>query len=67
MELVPPPTPPKPAKKTGIDRVAEIQALRGEINEVAVEDEGTIVDYAQYCFNLLKVNFFFIPFGKTFG
>ncbi|KAM6496979.1 hypothetical protein JOM56_007452 [Amanita muscaria] len=52
--MPPPPPPPKPAPKTGIDRIAEIQALRGEINEVVVEDEGTVADYAQYCFNLLE-------------
>ncbi|KAF8631893.1 hypothetical protein AX15_002154 [Amanita polypyramis BW_CC] len=50
----PPPPPPKPAPKKGIDRIAEIQAMRGEINEVVVEDEGVVPDYAQYCFNLLQ-------------
>ncbi|KAF8636371.1 hypothetical protein AX17_003556 [Amanita inopinata Kibby_2008] len=54
IELTPPPPPPKPAPKTGIDRIAEMQALRGEINEVVVEDQGTVRDYAQYCFNLLQ-------------
>lgn len=51
----PPPPPPKPAPKTGIDRLAELQAIRGEYNEVAVDDEGSINDYAQYCCNLLEV------------
>lgn len=51
----PPPPPPKPAPKTGIDRIAEMQAARGEYNEIAVEDEGSIEDYAQYCLNLLEV------------
>ena len=55
IELAPPPPPPKPAPKKGIDRVAEIQAMRGEINEVVVEEEGVVSDYAQYCFNLLQV------------
>ncbi|KAL0955120.1 hypothetical protein HGRIS_004035 [Hohenbuehelia grisea] len=46
--------PPKPAPKTGVDRVAEIQAARGEYNEIMVEEEGSIDDYGQYCFGLLK-------------
>jgi len=46
-----PAPPPKPPKKLGIDRIAEIQALRGQFNEVTVEDEGSIEDYAQYCAN----------------
>ena len=50
-----PPPPPKPAPKTGIDRIAEMQALRREVNEVSVEDEGGVNDYAQYCANLLEV------------
>ena len=32
-----------------------MQALRKEINEVAVADEGSVNDYAQYCANLLQV------------
>jgi hypothetical protein len=50
-----PAPPPKPPKKLGIDRIAEIQALRGQFNEVTVEDEGSIEDYAQYCSNLFQV------------
>jgi hypothetical protein len=50
-----PAPPPKPPKKLGIDRIAEIQALRGQFNEVTVEDEGSIEDYAQYCANLFQV------------
>jgi hypothetical protein len=46
--------PPKPAPKTGVDRIAEMQALRREVNEVSVEDEGSVNDYAQYCANLLE-------------
>jgi hypothetical protein len=53
-----PPPPPKPAPKTGIYRIAEMQALRREVNEVSVEDEGGIEDYAQYCANLLWVRQF---------
>lgn len=50
-----PTPPPKPPKKLGIDRIAEIQAIRGQFNEVTVEDEGSIDDYAQYCANLFQV------------
>ncbi|KAJ6558515.1 hypothetical protein DFH09DRAFT_532827 [Mycena vulgaris] len=50
----PPAPPPKPPKKTGIDRIAEIQALRGQFNEVTVEDEGSVEDYGQYCANLFQ-------------
>ncbi|KZT21173.1 hypothetical protein NEOLEDRAFT_1074096 [Neolentinus lepideus HHB14362 ss-1] len=50
----PPTPPPKPAPKTGVDRIAELQAMRDEINEVTVEDEGLCADYAQYCFSLLQ-------------
>lgn len=56
IELMPPPPPPKPAPKTGVDRIAEIQALRDEVNEVMVEDEGAVPDYAQYCHILLQVS-----------
>lgn len=52
-EGVPKP-PPKPPVKTGVDRIAELQAIRGEYNEVTVEDEGSVDDYAQYCSNLLN-------------
>ncbi|KAF5367829.1 hypothetical protein D9757_010332 [Collybiopsis confluens] len=50
----PPPPPPKPEPKQGLDRIAELQAIRGEFNEVTVEDEGSVDDYAQYCWNLLE-------------
>ncbi|KAF5336110.1 hypothetical protein D9611_006397 [Ephemerocybe angulata] len=54
-ESLPPPTPPKPAPKTGLDRVAEMQALKGEdYNEITVEEEGSVDDYAQYCNTLLS-------------
>ena len=51
----PPLRPPKPAPKTGVERIAEMQALRREVNEVTVDDEGSVNDYAQYCVNLLQV------------
>jgi hypothetical protein len=57
VELLPPPPPPKPAPKAGVDRIAEMHAVRGEVNEVLVEDEGVVPDYAQYCYNLLQVNY----------
>jgi len=47
--------PPKPPAKTGVDRIAELQAIRNEYNEVTVEDEGSVNDYAQYCSILLNV------------
>jgi hypothetical protein len=53
---VPPPPPPKPDPKTGVDRIAEMQAIRGEINEVTVEDEGSVEAYAEYCWNLLQAS-----------
>ncbi|KAH7913056.1 hypothetical protein BJ138DRAFT_1111787 [Hygrophoropsis aurantiaca] len=50
----PPIRPPKPAPKTGIDRIAELQAGTGEVNEVSVSEEGKVKDYAQYCAKLLQ-------------
>ena len=47
--------PPKPPAKTGVDRIAELQAIRDEYNEITVEDEGSVEDYAQYCSILLNV------------
>lgn len=52
----PPPPPPKPAAKTGVDRIAEVHAIRGDVNEIIVEDAGSVEDYAQYCSNLLQVS-----------
>ncbi|KAL4250494.1 hypothetical protein ABKN59_006971 [Abortiporus biennis] len=51
--------PPKPAPKTGIERIAELHAIRtaqgeGEANEVEVSMEGTVDDYARYAEGLLK-------------
>ncbi|PPQ90776.1 hypothetical protein CVT25_010165 [Psilocybe cyanescens] len=50
----PPPPPPKPAPKTGIDRIAEIQAMKGEYNEIIISEEGNLQDYAEYCNTLLQ-------------
>ncbi|KAJ4470107.1 hypothetical protein J3R30DRAFT_3538239 [Lentinula aciculospora] len=52
--LEPPTPPPRPEPKTGVDRIAELHAMRGEFNEVTVEAEGSVDDYAQYCWNLLQ-------------
>ena len=35
--------------------------LRGEYNEITVEEEGKVEDYAQYCWNLLQVTDFDDP------
>ncbi|KAI0628208.1 hypothetical protein C8Q77DRAFT_1068400 [Trametes polyzona] len=55
----PPAVPPKPAPRTGVDRVAEMHAVRtaqgeGDANEVEVGEECTIEDYAQYAERLLN-------------
>lgn len=55
----PPPLPPKPEPKVGVDRVAEVHAVRaaqgeGEANEVLVEEEGMAEDYAEYAETLLR-------------
>ncbi|KAJ4470113.1 hypothetical protein J3R30DRAFT_3301509 [Lentinula aciculospora] len=55
--LLEPPSPsPRPELKTGVDRIAELHAMRGEFNEVTVEAEGSVDDYAQYCWNLLQAS-----------
>lgn len=59
MDDRPPMPPPKPAPKTGIDRIAELQAIKGDYNEITIDDEGSVQDYAQYCSNLLQVRFLF--------
>jgi hypothetical protein len=51
----PPAPPPKPAPKTGVDRIAEMQAIKGEYNEIIVNAEGNIQEYAEYCNKLLQV------------
>lgn len=48
-----PTPPPRPAPKTGIDRVKELQ--KGDYNEITIEEEGHVNDYAAYCTNLIKV------------
>ncbi|KAG6852805.1 hypothetical protein C0991_009081 [Blastosporella zonata] len=53
-EEIPPPPPPKPAPKTGVDRIAEMQASLGEYNEITVEEEGQVQHYAEYCSRLLE-------------
>lgn len=35
-----------------------MQAYKGEVNELVVEDEGEIEDYAGHGWNLLKVRHF---------
>jgi hypothetical protein len=52
---VPPAPPPRPAPKTGIDRIAEMHALRYEPNEVTVNEEGSVEDYGEYAEGLLAV------------
>ncbi|KAF9462900.1 hypothetical protein BDZ94DRAFT_1164867 [Collybia nuda] len=47
-----PTPPPKPAPKTGVDRVKELQ--KGDYNEITVEEEGEVNDYAAYCVNIIK-------------
>ncbi|KAG6837359.1 hypothetical protein H0H93_010961 [Arthromyces matolae] len=51
-----PPPPPKPAPKTGVERIAEMQATLGEYNEITVGEEGQIQQYAEYCSRLLEVH-----------
>lgn len=51
----PPAPPPKPAPKTGVDRIAELQAMKGEYNEIIISEEGNVQDYAEYCNTLLQV------------
>lgn len=49
----PPVPPPKPGPKKGVERVAEIQASRGEVNEVLIVEECSPKDYARYCARML--------------
>lgn len=48
--------PPKPEPRVGVERIAEMQAYKGEVNELDVEDEGGVEDYAGHGWNLLKVS-----------
>ena len=52
---MPPAPPPKPAPKTGVDGIAETQAMKGDYNEIIIGVEGDVHDYAEYCNNLLQV------------
>lgn len=52
--------PPRPERRTGVERIAEMHALRaaqgeGEANEVEVAEEGRVEDYALYAEKLLQV------------
>ncbi|EIN09411.1 hypothetical protein PUNSTDRAFT_85754 [Punctularia strigosozonata HHB-11173 SS5] len=50
-----PTPPPKPPPKTGPERIAELQSDKGAmVNEVTVEEEGSVHDYASHCYTLLQ-------------
>lgn len=51
-----PPLPLKPPipETTGIDKVAEAHAMRGDVNEITIEEDGSVEDYAQYALGLLE-------------
>ncbi|KAL7280938.1 hypothetical protein ACG7TL_005887 [Trametes sanguinea] len=56
----PPAVPPRPAPRTGVDRVAELHAIRiaqgeGDANEVEVGEECEVQDYALYAERLLNI------------
>ena len=56
-----PTIPPKPAPRTGIDRVAELHAIRGDsVNEITVEEEIAFGDWALYCDKLLQVCWYYL-------
>jgi len=50
----PPSPPPRPAPKTGVERIVEMQAIKGDYNEIFISDEGSVQDYAEYCNELLQ-------------
>ncbi|KAL1942985.1 hypothetical protein VTO73DRAFT_4656 [Trametes versicolor] len=55
----PPAVPPKPQPRTGMNRVAEMHAVRtaqgeGDANEIEVGEECSVDDYAQYAERLLN-------------
>ena len=57
----PPALPPKPAPRAGVERIAEMHAVRvasgeGEANEVIVDNEGSVEEYARYVEGMLKVS-----------
>ncbi|KAJ4468293.1 hypothetical protein J3R30DRAFT_3305992 [Lentinula aciculospora] len=49
-----PPTPPPTPPPSGTDFIAQMHALRSVIHEVTVYEEGTIEDYARFCWRLLR-------------
>ncbi|TFK87031.1 hypothetical protein K466DRAFT_131270 [Polyporus arcularius HHB13444] len=56
---VPPAVPPRPEPRQGVERIAEMHAIRtahgdGEANEIEVWEECSIDDYAQYAERLLN-------------
>ncbi|PPR03224.1 hypothetical protein CVT26_008072 [Gymnopilus dilepis] len=53
-DVAPPKPPPRPAPKTGVDRIAELQAIKGEYNEITISDEGSVEEYGEYCNRLLQ-------------
>ena len=72
---MPPLPPPKPAPRTGVDGIAEMQAMKGEYNEIIISVEGDVHDYAEYCNNLLQVrtaywfiatSFMTLPSGRCY-
>lgn len=48
--------PPPATSKSGVNQIARLQAMSGEVNDVKVSNEGTVEEYAQYCWNLLQVS-----------
>ena len=50
-----PTPPPKPPPKKGVERIAELQLGRGQVNEVTVFEEGKVADYGKHCARLLQV------------
>jgi hypothetical protein len=61
-----PSPPPRPAPKTGVDRVAEMHALRYEPNEVTVNEEGSVENYGEYAEGLLAVRRTRAPHNQCF-
>lgn len=55
-----PPTSPVSSRGTrrtdaGLDRIAQMHALRSVVHEVTVYEDGSIDDYAKFCWRMLKV------------
>lgn len=51
-----PVVPPKPPIKMGKERIMEMHAFRGDVNEITVEEEGGVDDYAEFAAGLLDVS-----------